>query len=103
MVQINLLPRQEERCSCREQIYVDTGTEKIGMNWQIRKADSQEEPVIKHRELSSMLCDNLDGWDRGRGGQEGGYIWMHVIDSRLCTAETNNIVKQLYSSKHFFS
>ena len=80
MVQINLLPRQEERCSCREQIYVDTGTEKIGMNWQIRKADSQEEPVIKHRELSSMLCDNLDGWD-GEGGvkREGIYECMWLI------------------------
>ena len=29
-----------------------------------------------HREISSVLCDHLEGWDRegGREMQEGGYI-----------------------------
>ena len=39
-----------------------------------------------------MLCDDLDGWDKGRGGrevQEGGDICIHVADSLHCTAETN--------------
>ena len=39
-----------------------------------------------------MLCDNLDGWDGGRGGkevQEGGDIGIHIADSLHFTAETN--------------
>ena len=32
---------------------------------------SQQEAAAQHRELSSVLCDNLDGWDlRGTGGRE---------------------------------
>ena len=41
---------------------------------------------------SSVLCDDLDGWDGGGGGrevQEGGDICIHIVDSLLCTAETN--------------
>ena len=48
-----------------------------------------------------MLCDGLKGWDGGWGGREageGGYIDILMADSRCCTTETNNIVKQLYSS-----
>ena len=44
------------------------------------------------RELSSVLCDDLDGWDGGGGGrevQEGGDICIHIADSLHCTAETN--------------
>ena len=29
-------------------------------------------------------------------GEQGGRICMHMVDSLCCTAETNNIVKQLY-------
>ena len=29
------------------------------------KTDSEWEPAIYCRELSSMLCDDLDGWDGG--------------------------------------
>ena len=38
-----------------------------------------------------MLCDNLDGWDGGVGGevQEGGDIAIYIDDSLHCTAETN--------------
>lgn len=46
--------------------------------------------LLQHKELSSVLCGDLDGW--GWGGsmtQEGGSICIHVADSLLCTAETN--------------
>ena len=36
-----------------------------------------------------------------RGGKEargGGYVCTHAGDSLYCTAETNNIIKQLYSN-----
>ena len=31
-------------------------------------------------------------------GEQGGSICMHMADSLCCRAETNNIVKQLYSN-----
>ena len=46
----------------------------------------------QHRELSSVLYDNLQGQDLGRGGreaQEGGDICIHIANSRCCMAETN--------------
>ena len=45
-----------------------------------------------------MLCDDLDGWDGvdGREAQEL-YICIYIADSWFCTAEINNIVKQLCS------
>ena len=65
---------------------------------------------VKHRELRSVLCDDLDGWD-GVGSWEGNprrmfiyihvhtYMYMHIYvyihicipraDSLCCTAETN--------------
>ena len=49
------------------------------------------------KELGSELCDGLEG----RGGREvqGGAYVIHVVTSLHCTAETNNVVKQLYLSK----
>ena len=45
-------------------------------------------------------------WGVGQGGSEGdargrgyGDICIHIADSLRYTAETNNIVKQLYSNK----
>ena len=35
----------------------------------------------------------------GREIQQGGSIRIHIAESIRCTAETNNIVKQLYSKK----
>ena len=35
----------------------------------------------------------------GREAQEGGDMCICIADSCDCTAETNNIVKQLYSNK----
>ena len=31
--------------------------------------DSSWEAAIQHRELSSVLCDDLEGWDEGVGGR----------------------------------
>ena len=52
-----------------------------------------------------MLCDHLEGWDR-EGGREGdargkryGNISICITDSLCYKAETNTIVKQLYSNK----
>ena len=40
-----------------------------------------------------MLCDDLGGWDGGRGvggrSKRGGDIYIHIADSLRCTAETN--------------
>ena len=44
----------------------------------------------KIRELSLVLCDDLDWGERGgRVVQEGGDIGIHIADSLHCTAETN--------------
>ena len=42
------------------------------------------EVAIQHRELSLVLCDNLEGWDGvddGREVQEGKYIRTPMADS----------------------
>ena len=35
------------------------------VNWQLVGA------AVQHRELSSVLCDDLEGWDGGEGGSRG--------------------------------
>ena len=58
-----------------------------------------EEVILKslrsHREISSVLCDHLEGWDR-EGGREGdargkryGNICICITDSLCYKAETN--------------
>ena len=51
--------------------------------------------------LSPVLCDDLKGLDGGMGGgkeaQEEGNVYIHIADSHR-TAESNNIIKQLYSN-----
>lgn len=45
------------------------------------KADRQQEAAAEHRELSTVLRDELEGWDGGgRGGESqevGGYMYTH--------------------------
>lgn len=57
------------------------------------KTDSQWDPAVQHRELSSVLCNDCEEED-GRGAreaQEGGDIRMHMVDSLCCTEEPNNL------------
>ena len=35
----------------------------------MRKIDSWWEPAVKPRNLTLVLCDDLDGWDGGLGGR----------------------------------
>ena len=48
-----------------------------------------------------MLCDDLEGWDGGRGGtksQEGRDICILILlaDSHCCMEETNTILQSNY-------
>jgi len=48
--------------------------------------------MVKHRELSPVFSDNLEGWDGGDGRrevQDRGDICILTADSHCCTAETN--------------
>ena len=53
---------------------------------------------LPHRELSLVLCDDREGWDRGWGGREAQagadyrYIYIYMADSLHCTAKTNIIL-----------
>ena len=44
------------------------------------KMDSLWEAAAYHREISWVLCDHLEGWDRegGRETQEGEEIWGYM-------------------------
>ena len=57
------------------------------------KIDSWWESSVYHMELSSMLCDGLEGWDGacGRQVQERGKKYIYTADSLCCRAETNTI------------
>ena len=49
------------------------------------KIDSYWESALQHRELSSILCDDLVGWDGGgRQAQERGDICIVMADSHHC-------------------
>ena len=59
------------------------------------KIDTQWEAAAQHRDISSVLCDHLEGWDR-EGGREGdasgkryGDICICITDSLCYKAETN--------------
>ena len=70
------------------------------MSWEIRidihtllriKQIASGEPAS--RELSSVLCGDLEGWDCWWGAVlEGGDIHIHTGDSLCCTAETNTML-----------
>ena len=45
------------------------------------KIDSWWEAAVEHRELNSVLCDDLEGRDGGMGGrevQEAGDIYIYI-------------------------
>ena len=71
------------------------------------KIGSQWEAAAQHRELSSVLWDDLDGCDRvGRwkGGSRGRNMCMCIADSLCCTAETHTtLIFQLKKKKKFIS
>ena len=57
-----------------------------GMNWVIRidihslPCVKQLEAAVSHRELSSVLCDDLKGWQGGwqeGGSRERGYMYTY--------------------------
>ena len=59
------------------------------------KVDSWGEAAARHRDISSVLCDSLEGWD-GESGREGdargktyGNICICIADSLCYKAETN--------------
>ena len=61
----------------------------------IRKIASQWEFAIWLKELKSVICDNIEGWDGVEGErevQEGGDICIPMTDSCWYTAETNMIL-----------
>ena len=59
------------------------------------KIDSEWEAAAWYREISSVLCDHLEGWDRegGRETQDGGDmdgdICICIADLLCYTAATN--------------
>ena len=50
------------------------------------ETDSPWEAAGEHRELSSVLCDDRDGWQGGAGRRD---VCVLIADSGCCTAETN--------------
>ena len=53
------------------------------------KIDSWWEAAAQHREISSVLCDHLAGWEGDTKGRGYGDICIHIADSLCYTAETN--------------
>ena len=58
----------------------------------ICKTDSWWEAAAEQRELSLVLCDDLESWDEGEGEglEEGGDMCIHRADSPYYTAETQH-------------
>ena len=68
-----------------------------------RKIDSQWEAAAQHREISSVLCNHLEGWDRegGVGGDARGKRYGDICICKavsLCyKAETNTQLLSNYT------
>ena len=60
--------------------------------------DSYWEHATRHRELSSVLCDDQGRWDGEVGGRikREGKICILITDSHYCTAGTNTTVESNY-------
>ena len=78
--------------------YGGAGRDELGnQDWHVyttmRKIDSQQEPAVQNRELSSVLSGDLDVQEgRETKDQEGGDICVNTDDSLHCTAETNTVL-----------
>ena len=108
---MNLVPG-EEREAAVQNGHLDTVGEGEGRtNWKIM-IDMYTLPHIEwersgnlpleHRELSSGLCNDPDGWQREAGGgkeaREGGsmctHVYIHIFEQQKLT----HIVKELHSN-----
>ena len=75
--------------------HIYTTKSKIGSQWEV---------ATQHREISTVLCDYLEGWDMecGRETQEGGdmgiYVQLQMIHFVIQQKLTQNF-KQLYSNE----
>ena len=70
------------------------------------KKDGWHEHAIKHRKLSSVVCDDLDGRAVGWGGwevQEGGYRYTYGWCTSLYSGNWHNIVEKLSSNKEKYN
>lgn len=74
------------------------------MHYFMCEIESQQEPAVYHKELSPLLCDDLEGQKRGvEGSRWKGYCTL-VIDSLCHTAETNttlHVILQFFKKKSF--
>ena len=61
------------------------------IKYQVYKIDSKWKAVIKHKKLSSRLCDNLEGveWAVWVGSSRGRDLCIHMAGSLHYTAESN--------------
>ena len=55
------------------------------------ETDSWWEAAVQHRELSLVLCDDLEGWDEDEvGGRlKGEDTCVLIVDLPCCTKENN--------------
>ena len=92
MVKQNLFSGQEQRCRHREWTCGHHGGrggwDKFGdqvghIYTTMHQIDSQWEQTIKHRKLSSVFCDDLDGWVGvgvgGRSKRVGVQVYIQLI------------------------
>ena len=71
---------------------------KICFNWE-SSTDIYTPPcgkqIARGRALSSVLCDDLEGWDGGSGreAEEGRDMWILRADSLPCMEESNTTLQ----------
>ena len=58
------------------------------------KMERQRKAAVQHRELSSVLCDDLEGGMGQEGAQEGGDMCILMADSVLHTHYRMPIIKK---------
>ena len=65
--------------------------EKKMLQYILHVVEKVKRAAWQHKELSSVLCDDLGGWDQGagKGTLEGGVVRVPMVYSLCCTAETN--------------